>query len=64
MVNEVDTGDSFGDAMLTDAVPTAAAAIGTGGVVAGAVKGYQLLIRALATVGSAEIVASATTSTD
>jgi hypothetical protein len=64
LVNQVDTGDSFTDAMLTDAVPAAIAAIGTGGAVTTAVKGYPLLIRALATVGSAEIAASATTSTE
>ena len=64
LVNQVDTGDSFTDAMLTDAVPAAAAAIGVGGAVTTAVKGYPLLIRALATVGSAEVAATATTSTD
>ena len=35
-----------------------------GGAVTTAVKGYPLLIRALATVGAAEVAATATTSTD
>ncbi|MDA9855401.1 hypothetical protein N9C80_03120 [Paracoccaceae bacterium] len=60
----VDTGDSFTDALLTDAVPAAAAAIGVGGVINTAVKGYPLIIRALATAVPAEMAASLTTSTD
>lgn len=64
LVVNIDTGDSFTDAMLTDAVPAAVAAIGTGGVISTAVKGYPLLIRALATAVPAEVAASLTTSTD
>ena len=64
LVNKVDTGDNFTDVMLTDAVPAAAAVIGVGDAVTTAVKGYPFLIRALATVGSAEVAATATTSTD
>ena len=64
LVVNVDTGDSFTDAMLTDAVPAAAAAIATGGAANVAVKGYPLIIRALATAVPAEVAASLTTSTD
>jgi hypothetical protein len=66
LVVNVDTDDSFVDTLLTDAVPAAAAAIGTGGAVAGmtVVQKAPLLIRALATTVPAEVAASLGTSTD
>ena len=63
-VQKIDTGDSFTDALLTDAVPAAAAAISVGGFFNTAVKGYPLLIRALGTAVPAEVAATLTTTTD
>lgn len=65
-VINVDTGDSFTDALITDGFPAAAAAIGTGGLMAGisAVQKAPLIIRALATVAPAEAAASLGVSTD
>jgi len=64
LVNQIDTGDSFTDAILTDAVPVAASALGVGGVMNSAVKGYPLILRALATAIPAEAAASLGVSTE
>ena len=64
LVVNIDTGDSFTDAILTDAVPAVVTSFGGGKLALDAVKNAPKMIKGFAVLLGAEVGASATASTD
>ena len=64
LIVNVDTGDSFGDAILTDAVPAVITSFGGGAAAQVVTKALPKVIRGFAVLAAAETGAAATTSTD